>query len=62
MHSLLSITIMDPNTGEILALVNYPSYDPNNPNVGAETKEEIQEMWKNRAVGTFMNQVLFLRL
>lgn len=46
----VSITIMDPNTGEILALVNYPSYDPNNPNEGAETKEEIQEMWKNRAV------------
>ena len=29
----VSIIIMDPNTGEILALVNYPSYDPNNPNV-----------------------------
>lgn len=48
-HSV-SITIMDPKTGEILALTNYPSYDPNNPSQGAETKEEIQEMWKNRAV------------
>jgi len=48
-HSV-SITIMDPDTGEILALTNYPSYDPNNPNTGAETKEEILEMWKNRAV------------
>lgn len=46
----VSITIMDPNTGDILALTNYPSYDPNNPNEGAETKEEILEMWKNRAV------------
>lgn len=24
-----SITVMDPNTGEILAMANYPNYDPN---------------------------------
>ncbi|WP_163192754.1 peptidoglycan D,D-transpeptidase FtsI family protein [Clostridium thermarum] len=44
------ITIMDPKTGEVLAMVNYPSYDPNNPNAGADTDQDIQELWKNRAI------------
>ncbi|MCM8785658.1 MAG: penicillin-binding protein 2 [Candidatus Omnitrophica bacterium] len=26
----ISVIVMDPNTGEILALANYPDYDPNN--------------------------------
>ena len=46
----VNITIMDPKKGEVLALVNYPGYDPNNPTVGAETDKDIQEMWKNRAI------------
>ncbi|NLP28803.1 MAG: stage V sporulation protein D [Clostridia bacterium] len=46
----VSITIMEPKTGEVLALTNYPSYDPNHPTEGGESQEEIQEMWKNRAV------------
>jgi stage V sporulation protein D (sporulation-specific penicillin-binding protein) len=46
----VKITIMDPKKGEVLAMVNYPSYDPNNPNVGADTDKEIQEMWKNGAI------------
>lgn len=46
----VSITVMDPKKGEVLALVNYPSYNPNTPSVGAETDKDIQEMWKNRAI------------
>lgn len=46
----VSITIMDPKTGEILALTNYPSYDPNDPGAGAKNSKDMQEMWKNRAI------------
>lgn len=46
----VSITIMNPKNGEILGMVNYPEYNPNNPNAGGKTDKEIQETWKNRAV------------
>lgn len=47
----VTITVMDPNTGEVLAMTNKPDYNPNNPN-GTEkkTNEEIQASWKNNAV------------
>ncbi len=36
--------VMDPCTGEILALANYPTYDPNKPG------SVSPEVWRNRAV------------
>ena len=36
--------VMDPHTGEILALANYPSYDPNQPLAAGKS------VWRNRAV------------
>ena len=41
---------MDPNTGEILALANKPDYNPNDPWVEGKTHDELQKMWRNRAV------------
>ena len=44
---------MDPNNGEILAMVNKPDYDPNTPYEGYESFEgetendQIQNMWRN---------------
>ncbi|BCZ47021.1 stage V sporulation protein D [Clostridium gelidum] len=52
----VSILIMDPKTGEVLAMVNKPDFDPNNPRDGAEkfdgkdNNEKIQKMWRNRLV------------
>jgi stage V sporulation protein D (sporulation-specific penicillin-binding protein) len=46
----VSITIMNPSNGEILAMANSPSYDLNKPNEAGKTSKEIQENWKNRAV------------
>jgi stage V sporulation protein D (sporulation-specific penicillin-binding protein) len=44
----ITAIVMDPKTGEILAMANKPDYDPNNPVTG--TVQEAMESWKNRAV------------
>jgi len=60
----VSIIVMDPNTGDLLALANKPDYDPNNPTkpVSEEeakeweglSQEEITQkwydMWRNFAI------------
>lgn len=52
----VSILVMDPKTGEILAMVNKPDFDPNNPYKGIENftgetdGEKLQKMWRNRLV------------
>ncbi|MDO6354412.1 stage V sporulation protein D [Caloramator sp. CAR-1] len=44
----ISAIVMDPKTGEILAMANKPDYDPNNPVKGSV--EEALKLWKNRTV------------
>lgn len=52
----VSILVMDPKTGEILAMVNKPDFDPNHPYDGADKfdganqNDKIQKMWRNRLV------------
>lgn len=46
----VSIIVMDPKTGEILAMANKPDYDPNNPWIENKTYDELQKIWRNRAV------------
>lgn len=52
----VSITIMNPNNGEILAMASTPGYDPNNPYEGYENFEgdtendKIQKMLRNSIV------------
>jgi len=46
----VTIIAMDPNNGEILALVNKPDYNPNNPWIEGKTGDELQAAWRNRAV------------
>ena len=52
----VSIMVTDPKTGEILAMVNKPDFDPNNPREGyekydgANVEEKINKMWRNRLV------------
>ena len=52
----VSVLVMDPKTGEILAMVNKPDFDPNNPYDGADkfdganNGEKLQKMWRNRLV------------
>ncbi|MGN0144685.1 MAG: stage V sporulation protein D [Clostridium sp.] len=51
-----SVTVMDPKTGEILAMANKPDFNPNNPYEGYENFEgetdsdKLQKMWRNRMV------------
>lgn len=46
----VSVIVMDPKSGEILAMANKPDYDPNNPWPENVSDEETQKMWRNRAV------------
>ena len=52
----VSILVMDPKTGEVLAMVNKPDFDPNSPYKGTESfdgansGEKLQKMWRNRLV------------
>ena len=51
-----SVLVMDPKTGEILAMVNKPDFDPNSPYSGyqsfdgANDSDKLQKMWRNRLV------------
>ena len=52
----VSIMVMNPNNGEILAMVNKPDFDPNNAFDGFEDfsgetdGEKLQKMWRNSLV------------
>lgn len=48
----VTITIMDPSNGEILAMVNKPDFNPNNPNAKPPSgvTQTIPELWQNSAV------------
>jgi len=48
----VTITVMDPKTGEILAMVNKPDYDPNNPHAKPPSgvSQTIDQLWQNNAV------------
>lgn len=52
----VSVLVMNPNTGEILAMANKPDYDPNEPFEGSEKfdgnteSEQIQSMWRNSLI------------
>lgn len=51
-----SVLVMDPKTGEVLAMANKPDFNPNNPYEGyenfdgANSSEKLQKMWRNRLV------------
>ncbi|MFD3155417.1 stage V sporulation protein D [Haloimpatiens sp. FM7330] len=46
----VTILVMNPNTGEVLGMVNKPDYDPNNPWEEGVESNELQKLWRNRAV------------
>lgn len=46
----ITAIVMDPKTGEVLAMANKPDFDPNNAAPSSLTKEQFMETWKNRAI------------
>lgn len=51
-----SVIVMNPKTGEVLTLVNYPSYD-NNFFSNNFTNEEYQELLKSKSVSFFNRSI-----
>lgn len=46
----VSIVVANPKNGEILAMVNKPDYNPNDPWEKGKSFNELQSEWRNRAV------------
>lgn len=52
----VSVIVMNPKNGEILAMANKPDFNPNMPYEGSEnfegnnSSDRLQKMWRNRAV------------
>jgi stage V sporulation protein D (sporulation-specific penicillin-binding protein) len=46
----VSIIVMEPKTGEVLAMVNKPDYNPNSPWVEGKSFEQLQQEWRNRMI------------
>lgn len=46
----VSIVVSNPKNGEILAMVNKPDYNPNDPWEKDKSFNELQSEWRNRAV------------
>lgn len=46
----VSIIVMNPQNGEILAMVNKPDYDLNNPWVQGYSYSDLQKIWRNHCV------------
>lgn len=46
----VSIMVMNPKNGEILAMVNKPDFNLNNPYANGKTSEELQNIWRNNSV------------
>lgn len=46
----VSIIVTNPENGEILAMVNKPDFNPNTVRDEVATYDELQKIWRNRAV------------
>lgn len=46
----VSVLVMNPENGEILAMVNKPDFNPNTVRDEVATYDELQKLWRNRAV------------
>ncbi|GLC30801.1 stage V sporulation protein D [Clostridium omnivorum] len=46
----VSIMVMDPNNGEILAMTSKPDYNLNDPSPAGKSSAEILNLWKNNSV------------
>lgn len=46
----VTVIAMDPKTSAILAMVNKPDYNPNDPWAGNLSSAALQQIWRNKAV------------
>lgn len=46
----VSVLVMNPENGEVLAMVNKPDFNPNTVRDEVATYDELQKLWRNRAV------------
>lgn len=46
----VSVIVMNPKNGEILAMTSKPDFDPNNPYDSSKTSKDMAALWQNRSV------------
>lgn len=46
----VTIVVTNPKSGEILAMVNKPDFNPNDPRKGISKSDELLKLWRNNAV------------
>lgn len=46
----VSVIVMNPQNGEIMAMVNLPEFNLNDPFAGGETQDQLNQMWRNQCI------------
>ncbi len=46
----VSVIVMNPKNGEVLAMTSKPDFDPNNPYAGSKNSKDTAALWQNRSV------------
>ncbi|WP_029451439.1 penicillin-binding transpeptidase domain-containing protein, partial [Clostridium algidicarnis] len=46
----VTIIVTNPKNGEVLAMVNKPDFNLNDPRMGIVDNEKLQQLWRNKAV------------
>lgn len=46
----VSVIVINPKNGEIMAMVNLPEFNLNEPFTGGQTQDQLNQMWRNQCI------------